>query len=128
VGQIPLQIRGESGSIFSATQQQKAEIAPGADPRAAERAKKAVITFSEFFDEKYLPHAKAHKRSWDRDVQLFRRILNVFGSKRLNEITRHPIQDFHSSVKVEGLSPARRRLLRSRSAVGSASLFHAARK
>lgn len=85
---------------------QKAAIVQGADPRAEERARKAVITFSEFFDEKYLPHAKAHKRSWDRDVQLFRRIRDVFGSKRLNEITRHQIQDFHSSVKVEGLSPA----------------------
>lgn len=84
----------------------KAEIALGADPQAEERARKAVITFSEFFDEKYLPHAKAHKRSWDRDVQLFRRIRDVFGGKRLNEITRHQIQDFHSSVKVEGLSPA----------------------
>lgn len=84
----------------------KAEIVLGADPQAEERARKAVITFSEFFDEKYLPHAKAHKRSWDRDVQLFRRIRDVFGGKRLNEITRHQIQDFHSSVKVEGLSPA----------------------
>jgi site-specific recombinase XerC len=78
----------------------------GADPRAEERARKAVITFSEFFDEKYLTHAKAHKRSWDRDVQLFRRIRDVFGSKRLNEVTRHQIQDCHSSVEVEGLSPA----------------------
>jgi len=85
---------------------QKAEIALGADPRAEERARKAVITFSEFFDDKYLPHAKAHKRSWDRDVQLFRRIRDVFGSKRLNEITRHEIEGFHASIKVGGLSPA----------------------
>ena len=94
------------GEARRKTKLQKAEIALGADPRAEERARKAVITYSEFFDEKYLPHAKAHKRSWDRDVQLFRRIRDVFGGKRLNEITRHQIQDFHSSVKVEGLSPA----------------------
>lgn len=78
---------------------QKAAIVQGADPRAEERARRAVITFSEFFDEQYLPHAKAHKRSWDRDVQLFRRIRDVFGRKRLNEITRHQIQDFYSSVR-----------------------------
>jgi len=85
---------------------QKAAIVQGADPRAEERARKAVITFSDFFDDHYLPHAKVHKRSWDRDVQLFRRVRDVFGSKRLNEVTRQQIQSFHASVKAEGLSAA----------------------
>lgn len=85
---------------------QKAAIVQGADPRAEERARKAVITFSDFFDDHYLPYAKVHKRSWDRDVQLFRRVRDVFGSKRLNEVTRQQIQSFHASVKAEGLSAA----------------------
>jgi site-specific recombinase XerD len=78
----------------------------GADPRAEERARKAVVNYADFFNDHYLPHAKVHKRSWDRDVQLFRRIDEVFGAKRLNEITRQQIQKFHGQVKEGGLSAA----------------------
>lgn len=86
---------------------QKAEIALGADPRAEERARKAVITYSEFFDEHYLPLAKSTKRSWKRDEELFRlRIKQKFGDKRLNEITKQQIHTFHASVKTDGLSAA----------------------
>nr|WP_315214339.1 phage integrase SAM-like domain-containing protein [uncultured Duganella sp.] len=34
------------------------------------------------------------------------RIKDVFGDRRLNEITRQQIQSFHASVKAEGLSAA----------------------
>ncbi|KQV51890.1 site-specific integrase [Duganella sp. Root336D2] len=86
--------------------QEKAKITIGADPRAEERARKAVITYADFFNDHYLPHAKVHKRSWNRDVQLFRRIDEIFGNRRLNEITRQQIQKFHGQVKEDGLSPA----------------------
>jgi len=86
---------------------QKAEIALGADPRGAEKARKAVMTFSEFFRDHYLPFVMSRKRSWKRDEELFRlRIQIVFGHRRLNEITRQQIQAFHASVKEEGLSAA----------------------
>lgn len=86
---------------------QKAEIALGSDPRAEERARKAVINYTDFFDQHYLPFAKSRKRSWKRDEELFRlRIKGVFGDRRLNEITRQQIQTFHASVKAEGLSAA----------------------
>ena len=86
---------------------QKAEIALGSDPRREERARKAVITYTEFFDSHYLPFATSRKRSWKRDEELFRlRIKGVFGNKRLNELTRQQIQTFHASVKTEGLSAA----------------------
>lgn len=86
---------------------QKAEIALGSVPRAEERSRKAVITYTDFFDTHYLPLAKSNKRSWKRDEELFRlRIKGVFGNKRLNEITRQQVQTFHASVKAEGLSVA----------------------
>jgi integrase len=86
---------------------QKADILRGADPRAEERARKAVINYTDFFDEHYLPFVKPRKRSWNRDEELFRlRIREVFGNKRLNEITRQQIQTFHASVKAEGLAAA----------------------
>ena len=48
-----------------------------------------------------------HKRSWDRDEELYRlRIKAVFGGKRLNQITRHQLQSFHSSLAAEGLAAA----------------------
>ena len=85
----------------------KAEIQLGADPRGAVKAEKAVITFTTFFEDHYLPYVKPRKRSWDRDEELYRlRIKGVFGSKRLTEITRQGVQNFQTSVLAMGLSPA----------------------
>ena len=48
-----------------------------------------------------------HKRSWDRDEELYRlRIKAAFGDKRLNQITRHQVQSFHSALATEGLAAA----------------------
>jgi len=83
----------------------KAEIALGADPRSEDKAKKAVPTYAEFFQQQYLPYAKPRKRSWGKDEEMFRLRLNkVFGSQRLNQITRQKIQQFHTELKAEGLS------------------------
>jgi integrase len=85
----------------------KAEICLGADPRAAAKAKKLILTYSTFFKEHYLPYVKPRKRSWDRDEELFRlRIESVFGSKRLDQITRQQIQSFHTALAAEGLAAA----------------------
>ena len=83
----------------------KAEIALGADPRGEEKARKAVLTYAAFFTEHYLPYVKPRKRSWGKDEEMFRlRINKIFGRQRLNQITRHKIQSFHTSLKDEGLS------------------------
>ncbi len=86
----------------------KAEIlALGADPRGEEKARLAVLTFSEFFEQHYLPYVIPRKRSWKRDEELYRlRIKKVFGNQRLNQITRQQIQLFHTSLKHEGLAAA----------------------
>lgn len=85
----------------------KAEIDLGADPRAEEKARLAVITFDDFFKEHYLPFVIPRKRSWKRDEELYRlRISAKFGSKRLNQVTRQQIQSFHSSLTAEGLAAA----------------------
>ncbi|ORU95002.1 MAG: hypothetical protein A6F70_10485 [Cycloclasticus sp. symbiont of Bathymodiolus heckerae] len=80
-------------------------IALGADPRGEEKARKAILTYGEFFNEHYLPYVKPRKRSWNKDEEMFRLRLNtVFGRQRLNQITRHKIQSFHTSLKEQGLS------------------------
>ena len=83
----------------------KAEIALGADPRSEAKAKKAVLSYSEFFEQHYLPHVQPRKRSWGKDQEMYRLRLNqVFGKQRLNQITRQQIQQFHTQLKGEGLS------------------------
>jgi len=85
----------------------KAEVSLGADPRAAAKAKKEVLTFTEFFTEHYLPYKKPRKRSWKRDEELFRlRLQPSFGDKRLNQIGRQQIQSFHTELLASGLAPA----------------------
>jgi site-specific recombinase XerD len=83
----------------------QAEIRLGADPRAEENAKKAVPTFSEFFEEQYIPLVKPRKRTWKKDLEYFElRLKAEFGNKRLNQITRHQIQTFHTRLKNEELA------------------------
>jgi site-specific recombinase XerD len=88
--------------------QLKNDIAAGNDPREKALAKKAVPTFAEFFTEYYLPHVKPRKRSWNKDESMFRvRLNDVFGSKRLNQISRREVVSFHTRLlAVDGLSPA----------------------
>jgi integrase len=87
--------------------QLKAEIALGANPREEEKQRKAVLTLKEFFDEHYLAFAKERKRSWTDDQGLWeRRLRAAFGDKRLNQITRQEIQQFHTGLKAEGLAAA----------------------
>ena len=84
----------------------RAEIALGADPRADQKAKRAIPTLSEFFDDTYLPYAKVHKRSWKRDTQLFARVKEKFGHLRLDQITKQQVSVFHAGILEEGLSAA----------------------
>jgi len=85
----------------------KAEIAAGSDPRGEERAKQAAQTFAEFFEDRLLPYLKQRKRSWEKDEGMFRlRLKEEFGHLRLDQITKHHAQAFHSNLKAGGLSGA----------------------
>jgi integrase len=84
----------------------KAEITLGKDPRADEKARKAVPTFSAMFQE-YMKHAKVHNRGWKKKSQMYDlRIKEVFGNKRLDQITRREISSWHVGLREDGLSPA----------------------
>ncbi len=85
----------------------KAEIALGANPRGEVKASRAVLTYSELFEQHYLPYVKPRKRSWATDGSFYRlRLKSAFGNRRLNQITRQQIQVFHTSLKDEGLAAA----------------------
>lgn len=83
--------------------QLKVEISNGKDPKEATLKRKAIPTFSEFFEEKYLPHAKQHKRTWQNDEQMYKTHLKqVFGHLKLTAIKREAVQSFHSGLKQQG--------------------------
>lgn len=85
----------------------KVSIAAGSDPRGEERAKLAAQTFAEFFEDRLLPYLKQRKRSWEKDEGMFRlRLKEEFGHLRLDQITKHHAQSFHSKLKSGGLSGA----------------------
>ena len=102
--------RASALSLQNARAQAKkllAEIALGRDPRGEEKARRAALTFTEFFEQHYLPHVTPRKRSWKRDEELFRlRIKAKFGHLRLADIRRQQLQAFHTELKEEGLAPA----------------------
>ena len=74
-------------------------LAPKVEPVQPDR-----LTLDAFFHDHYLPHAKMHKRSWLRDIQLFARIGPKFGHLTLKEISRHHVQVFQSELVDEGLA------------------------
>lgn len=85
----------------------RGNVFAGCDPRAEEKARRAIPTVTEFFDDTYLPYAKVHKRSWKRDVQLFARIKAAFGNLRLDQVQKQKVAVFHAALmESEGLSAA----------------------
>jgi hypothetical protein len=53
-------------------------------------------SFSEL-GERYMAHAKMHKRSWVRDEQMLRSLQNFFGDAMLAAITPVRIMDFQQT-------------------------------
>jgi integrase len=85
----------------------KSEINLGADPRGEEKAKRAVLNYSDFFEQHYMPYVKVRKRSFRTDSSFYRlRLKAEFGDLRLNQITRQHIQTFHTRLSNEGLAAA----------------------
>ena len=85
----------------------KSEINLGDDPRGEEKAKRAVLNYSDFFEQHYMPYVKVRKRSWKTDLGFHRlRLKAEFGDLRLNQITRQHIQTFHTRLSNEGLAAA----------------------
>ncbi len=85
----------------------RAEISLGQrDPRAEARAQKASVTLDALFNDHYLPFARPRLRSHARQSQLYARIGAKFGDRRLNQIGRKEVIEWHASLLKEGLAPA----------------------
>lgn len=85
----------------------KTEIAKGFDPKANPIDTSGELTFVQYMEKHYLPHARRYKRSHRFDSSLCSvRLIPRFGQLLLSQITRHLVQQFHSELLDEGLSPA----------------------
>lgn len=82
-------------------------IAMGDDPRAERAILRQVPTLETFVADSYMPHAKAHKRSWRADDSYLRNhILPRFGSKPLDLITKREIVEWHNINRMSHLAVA----------------------
>ena len=64
------------------------------------------VTFSEVV-VKYMEWAKQHKRSWQDDEEMLRRMTKEFGTLPLQKISRFQIEGFKTTLLKEGLSGPR---------------------
>lgn len=62
------------------------------------------ITLKEF-GARYIEFAKAHKRSWKRDVQMLSNLTTFFGEPKLREITPLRVEEYQQA-RVKEVSPA----------------------
>jgi site-specific recombinase XerD len=66
---------------------------------------KPVNTTLAELGERYLEHAKLHKRSWKRDVQMLGNLQGFFGPVKLRDITAARVEDYQKE-RVKAVSPA----------------------
>jgi integrase len=89
-----------------AARQVRSGITNGYDPSEQARKRKEVPLFSEFVENRYLPHVKVYKRSWSQDEQMIQRhIMPLWSQAKLTEITREDIQDFQALMIADGMKP-----------------------
>ncbi|MEI6269334.1 MAG: tyrosine-type recombinase/integrase [Methylococcaceae bacterium] len=86
--------------------QYKALVAQGRDPKQERDDFKNRISFDEFVSEHYVPHAVTYKRSIAGDESKLRLyLLPKFGHIPMADISTQTIQSYHNHLKVK-LSPA----------------------
>lgn len=76
-------------------------------PAAAGRVTANTLSLDAFVSHVYLPHIKAHKRSWRMDARIARRHLSpVFGARPLARIRRAEVEDWLQGLRERGFAPA----------------------
>ena len=86
--------------------QYKALVSQGRDPKQEKDEFKNRISFSEFVNEHYLPHATTYKRSIASDESKLRLyLLPKFGHVPMADISTQALQSYHNHLKIK-LSPA----------------------
>src|SRR5690606_5489654 len=78
-------------------------VAEGGDPRAERHRLQAAPVLADFVRERYLPFARARKRSWKMDELMLRlHLLPAFGGQRMSRIARADVMLFHHALREKG--------------------------
>lgn len=81
----------------------RGQIALGIDPATERSARRAVPTFADFIEQRYLPFVKGYKRSWRTDESLLRNhLLPALGKRHLDEISKTDIVGIHHARRAAG--------------------------
>jgi integrase len=94
-------------------QEKRVEVAGGADPQTARKAKRAAersaLTFNALADQYLERYAKAHKRSWANDALYLRaHVRSAWGEKPANRITRADASDLLDGIAKSAPTSANR--------------------
>ena len=80
-----------------------AEALLGADPQVRRKELRATPTLAELVSDRYLPHAKATKRSWQWDETILRNhILPALGHLTLDQIGSERIAELINGMRAKG--------------------------
>jgi integrase len=80
-----------------------AEAILGADPQERRKELRLIPTLTRFVRERYLPHVKGYKRSWQTDETILRlHILPVFGRRPVDQVTSEAIADLLKRMREKG--------------------------
>jgi integrase len=103
---------GTLGEISLADARAKAHamsrmVREGGDPKLESQRFKAAPTFDSFVAERYMPYARARKRSWNTDDTILRNhVLSVLSGVRMNRISRSDILSLHQTLFEKGYAAA----------------------
>ncbi|NYH22470.1 tyrosine-type recombinase/integrase [Paraburkholderia bryophila] len=90
----------------STAYQHRADVDRGINPADEKRARREELTFRQYADDVYIPHAQVHKKSAKDDIaKLHLHIYKVFGDRKLSAVTKQEISTYHGQVK-QSHSPA----------------------
>jgi integrase len=88
-------------------QEIKAEAALGGDPAAERDRLRAIPTFSQFVEGRYLPYIKDRLRSYRDQESFYRlRLKALWGSRHLDDIRPVDVADMQKALRTQGLSDA----------------------
>jgi integrase len=80
-----------------------AEALLGAGPQTRRQEKRSIPTLNQFVGDRYLPHAKASKRSWQTDETILRiHILPSLGSLSIDMITSGHVAGLVNNMRAKG--------------------------
>lgn len=96
--------RGEASKVNS-------QIAQGENPNREKNKLKSELTFNELFTRYIEQHAKAHKKTWQCDVDQYRWYLSSLHKRKVSSIHKSDIEALHAKIgKEHGLYTANRML------------------